>query len=141
MTTREPYVWSVGLVAVWLLVVIAIVAAASGEDPTIEAGTVVFVLPLAAFALNVVAGLRGRDLGWTVRFGVTAGVALGLAYLAAVLVRWEPGAIYLIPIIAFVAGFALWIVSGAGWLLGTVVRSGLGLGGDDRADTLDPDRL
>ena len=138
---RQPYVWGMSLVAVWALVVAVIVAAASGEDPTIEAGTVVFLLPLAAFALNVYVGFRGRELGWSTRFAITCGIALGLAYVVAIVVRWEPEALYLVPIIAFVAGFVLWFVSAAGWLLGSVVRSGLGVGDDTDQDTLDPDRL
>lgn len=138
---RQPYVWAVSLVAVWALVVTVIVAAASGEDPTVEAGTIVFVLPLAAFVLNVFGGFRGRQLGWVTRFAVASGIALGLIYAAAIVVRWEPEASYLVPIIAFVAGFVLWFVSAAGWLLGSVVRSGLGLDDDTEQDTLDTDRL
>lgn len=141
MPSREPYAWSAGLVAIWIIAVIVIVAAAGGEDPAVEAGTVVFGLPLIAFAANLVSGLRGRGLGWAVRFAITAGIILGIGYLVAMLVRWEPGAIYLVPIIAFVAGFVLWIVSGAGWLIGAVVRTGLGRGGDGQDDTLDPGRL
>jgi len=141
VTDRQPYVWALALVAAWALVVAVIVAAASGEDPTVEAGTVVFLLPLAAFALNVFVGLRGRALGWSTRFAITCGIALGLAYVVAIVVRWEPEAFYLVPIIAFVAGFVLWFVSAAGWLLGSVVRSGLGLGDDTDHDTLDTDRL
>ena len=139
-TGRQPYVWALSLVGLWALMVAVIVVAASGEDPTIEAGTVVFLLPLTAFALNVFVGFRGRELGWSTRFAITCGIALGLAYVVAIVVRWEPEAFYLVPIIAFVAGFVLWFVSGAGWLLGTVVRSGLGLADDPGHDPFDTDR-
>lgn len=139
---RAPYVWAASLVAVWALVVIVIVTAASGEDPSVEAGTVVFLLPLAAFGVNVLAGIRGRPLGWVTRFAIATGVGLGIAYTLVLLVRWEPGGLYLVPILAFVAGAVVWIVSGGGWVLGAVVRSGLGHGAAEPDDaSLDPDRL
>jgi drug/metabolite transporter (DMT)-like permease len=139
---REPYLWAVVLAVLWVAIVAIVAAAASDDDPAIEAGTIVFVLPLASFALSVVAGVRGRELKWTVRFAVATALSIALAYTIALLVRWEPGAFYIVPIIALVLGVVLWLVSGGGWVLGTIVRSGLGLGDDEERDeSHDPNRL
>ena len=134
MTAREPYVWAAAIMVVWLAVVLVVVAAASGADPTVEAGTIVMLLPLAGFAANVVAGLRGRDRHWATRSGVTMGAALGLAYLVLVVARGQFDALYLVPLIAFVAAMLLWLCCAAGWLLGGVIRHGLGLGDSREED-------
>lgn len=138
-SSKEPFAWGAGITAAWYLVVLAIVAAAGGEDPTVDAGTVVFVLPLVTFVVTLIYSSRGRPLSWATKFAVTIGVSLGLAYLVVALVRWEPGAIYLVPIIALVGGFVSWVCAGGGWVLGAVVRSGLGL--DERDESHDPNRL
>ncbi len=137
-TRREPYVWAVAITIVWLAVVLVVVGAADGADPTVEAGTIVMLLPLAGFAANVVAGLRGRDRHWATRSGVTMGAALGLAYLVLVVARGQFDALYLVPLIAFVAAMLLWLCCAAGWLLGGVIRHGLGLG-DRLGDSRDTD--
>ena len=138
---RESVTWGLALAVLWVAVV-TIIAVTADDEPTIEAATVVFLLPLAAFGLSAAAGLRGRDLRWTMRFAATTALLIALAYSVALVVRWEPGAFYIVPIIALVLGRVLWLVSGAGWLLGAVVRGGLGLGGgDEHDDSLDPDRL
>jgi peptidoglycan/LPS O-acetylase OafA/YrhL len=133
VTEREPYVWTIAIVLAWLVVVTVVVLAADGADPTVEAGTVVMLLPLVGFGANLVAGVRGRDRHWATRSGVAMGLALGLAYLVLIVARGEHDALYLVPLIAFVAAVVLWLCCGAGWLVGSVIRHGLGLG-DARHD-------
>lgn len=139
MSAKEPFVWGAGITAVWYAVVLVIVAAAGGDDPTVDAGTVVFVLPLVTFGVALFFSFRGRPLSWATKFAVTIGVSLGFAYLVVALVRWEPGAIYLVPIIALIGGFITWVCAGGGWVLGAIVRSGLGL--DEADESHDPNRL
>jgi peptidoglycan/LPS O-acetylase OafA/YrhL len=138
---RESLVWGLVLAVLWVAIV-TVIAVAADDEPAIEAATVVFMLPLAAFGLSVAAGLRGREVRWTMRFAAATALPVALAYFVALVVRWEPGEFYIVPIIALVLGLVLWLVSGAGWLLGAVVRGGLGMGGDDEHDdSLDPNRL
>lgn len=134
MSTREPYVWATAVVVAWLLVVTLIVLAADGADPTIEAGTAVMLLPLATFLSGGVAGVRGRDKHWPTRSGVVTGLLVGLAYLVLVLGRVELEALYLVPLITFVAAVVSWLCCAGGWLLGSVVRHGLGLGDSRHQD-------
>lgn len=133
MTEREPYLWASAIVAVWLAVVAIVVLAADGADPTIEAGTVVMLLPLATFLAGGVAGVRGRDKHWATRSGVATGLLIALAYLVLVVGRVELDALYLVPLIAFVAAVVLWLCCAGGWLIGSLVRHGLRLG-DSRHD-------
>ncbi|CAN5469173.1 hypothetical protein BH23ACT3_BH23ACT3_06940 [soil metagenome] len=131
---REPYVWAALIMVVWLVVVLVIVGTAGDVEPNIDAGTVLMALPLAGFGASIVAGARGRDLHWATRCGVTLGLALAGAYLVQVVVRGEFGALYLVPMLAFVAAAILWLCCAAGWLVGGVVRHGLGLGGSHEDD-------
>ena len=134
MNEREPYAWAAAVMAAWLAILVVVVLAADGADPTVEAGTVVMLLPLAGFAANMVAGVRGRDRHWATRSGVAMGLVLGLAYLVLIVARGELDALYLVPLIAFVAAMILWLCCGAGWLIGGVIRHGLGLGGARQED-------
>lgn len=134
MNPREPYAWAIGAVAVWIAVVLVIVLAADGADPTVEAGTIVMLLPIGAFLLGGSAGVRGRDRHWVTRLSITMGVLLALAYLVQVLVRTRFDAVYLVPLIAALAGLVLWVAGSGGWLLGMVVRHGLGLGDTRQRD-------
>lgn len=134
MTAREPYLWGIGLVAVWIGVILAIVLAADGSDPTVEAGSIVMLLPIAAFGVGGGAGIRGRDRHWVTRLAVTMGILLALAYLAQVLVRVRFDAVWIVPLIALLAAVALWIAGSGGWVLGMVIRHGLGLGDTRQRD-------
>lgn len=129
VTQREPYAWAAGITVAWLVVVLLIVVAAGDDDPAVEAGTIVMLLPVAGFTANLLAGARGRDRQWATRFAVATGVGLALAYLVQLVVRAELDAVYLVPMIAFVTSAVLWLCSAAGWLIGGVVRHGLGIGG------------
>ena len=128
MSGREPYLWAVATVAGWIAIVTGVVLAADGADPTIEAGTIVMILPIVTFLIGGQAGVRGRDRHWVTRLAITMGVLIALAYLVQILVRTRLDAVYLVPIIAALAGLVLWVAGSGGWLLGMVVRHGLGLG-------------
>lgn len=134
MNPREPYLWAIGLVATWIAIVLVILAGADGADPAIEASTVVMLLPIGAFGVGGLAGIRGRDRHWVTRQAITMGVLLGLAYLVQIIARLEFGAVYLVPLIVGLAGLVLWVAASGGWVLGMVIRHGLGLGGTRERD-------
>lgn len=133
MTARAAYAWALGIVVVWIAVVLVTMPRADAE-PAFEAGTIVMLLPITAFVLGGGAGIRGAERHWVTRLTVAMGLLLAVAYLLQVLVRTEFGAVYLVPLIALLAGLTLWVAGSGGWLLGTVIRHGLGLGDTRRRD-------
>lgn len=124
--------WGALVALVWIAVIASIAVAAGDDEPTIAAGSLVTGLAVAMFVAGAATGALGRDRRWTAWFAATIGVVLGVAAAVAVLVRGEWASTVWAPMIAVVTGMLGWLVTALGWLVGAVLRSGLG--DDDRTD-------
>lgn len=121
-----------GLTLVWIAAIAVIAAAAGGEEPTIEAGSVVTFFALALVAVGGVAGVIGRDRGWVAWFGASVGVTITLAVVLAVTLRGEIGQVIWAPVLGLLAGVIGGVLAAFGWLIGGVGRVLLGKDDTDR---------